>query len=94
MLNLQTKRWLTFSALLILTLGLALLLKMYGILTPSVVIELDVLKKNDTTVISPTTSLAGDHFYINSKIFETKSLGKIATKRTMQANMSFIGSAP
>ena len=49
---------------------------------------------NDTTVINPTTNLSDDYFYINSKIFETKSLGKIATKRTMQANMSFIGIAP
>ena len=51
-------------------------------------------KKNNTKVINPTTNLSDDYFYINSKIFETKSLGKIATKRTMQANMSFIGIAP
>ena len=51
-------------------------------------------QKNNTTVINPTTNLSDDCFYINSKIFETKSLGKIATKRTMQANMSFIGIAP
>ena len=45
MLPLQTKRWLIVSALLVLTLGLALLLKMYGILMPSVDIELGVLNK-------------------------------------------------
>jgi len=45
MLPVQTKRWLIVSALLILTLGFALLLKMYWILTPSILIEFGVLNK-------------------------------------------------
>jgi hypothetical protein len=38
MLPLQTKRWLIVSAVLILTLCIALLFKMYGMLTPSVLL--------------------------------------------------------
>jgi len=43
MLPLQTKRWLIVSALLTLTLGLALLFEMSGMLTLRVIIDLRLL---------------------------------------------------